>query len=196
MLPPQLARHAALIVLTLAALGGLIEIIPWRTDIPAQLTRATVIWPPSIDLAKVYLERSPGKLTPCPKSGREKHQCDSPGWAYVGTKTDMQVQGKRTRCIWAHPIKGATTHIRYPKLEASTSKPNARKARFALDDRAITKDGAPVKITWSLDQEGGEHVHPNQQGWSEITLPADAGALQLSISAADVGRRHFCFELR
>ena len=108
----------------------------------------------------------------------------------------MQIQGERTRCIWAHPIKGATTHIRYPKLEASTAKPSARRARFALDDRAITKDGGPVKITWSLGQEGGEQLHPNKQGWSEIALPASAGALQLSISAADVGRRHFCFELR
>lgn len=196
MLPPQLVRHAALIALGLAALGGLIELIPWQTTLPKSLTQTKLTWPPSIDVAKVYLERRPGQLEPCLKAGRSKHQCDSPGWAYVGAKDDMKVHGERVSCTWAHPLKDATTHIRYPKLSASSAKDAKRSARFALDDRAITKDGAPIKITWRLGQEHGEHIHPNTRGWSELTLPNTAGELELSISATDVGRRHFCFELR
>lgn len=188
-----------------SALMGVIGLIPWPHGTPpTPISQAPTAWPPKIEQAVVSIQPKGQPSRRCPKlqtKNTTRHQCDSPSWAYVGAKPDMRINGQTHRCIWAHPLEDTQTIIRYaPTLRPSQP---AATLRFALDDRAVGAQGAPIHIEVRLGQQHITHQHPNQRGWTEIDLgplikaqPEEAlPALELTLSAPQVGRRHLCFEL-
>ena len=96
------------------------------------------------------------------------------------------------RCIWAHPLNGRTTSVRFDSVKAgaklqgwygvgSTGKGGSQKVDFkvAVDDL----------ITLEEKTAGDDQVF-------DFEIPIEnnfSGKVEFQISAPDQGKRHFCF---
>lgn len=160
----------------------------WRELLPQNTTVAPA-------LTSVSVSKEHQKPSPCPEADG-KFQCDKPSWAYVGTKRDMTVAGKKETCTWAHPLAKRTLHITHAPLSLNAGE--TLLLETALDDRAVSGRGGAVDVAVLA---GGEkiarHTQRDRRGWQtlEIKGPRE-GALVLEVSAKNTGRRHFCYRLR
>ena len=139
--------------------------------------------------ARVSVTDAAGERACVLRGGR--HSCGAKGWQYVGDK-EMKIAGKRERCVWAHPIAGATTSIHYPSVVSSEGAPRA--IAFGLADK-VSRKGGPVDVDVTFGGETTRHVHPARRGWTRFSLGEGSGPLTLAISAEKTGQRHFCFRI-
>jgi hypothetical protein len=122
---------------------------------------------------------------PC-RSVAQGFSCGPEGWHMVESR-EVQVSGRRERCIWAHPQQGRTLVL------TVLTPPRPLRVGFALDDRAVG-GGTPVEVVMSRGGEVARHTHADRVGWQGVVAPGPAGELlTLEISSARDGRRHFCF---
>jgi hypothetical protein len=148
--------------------------------------------PLSLRSAKVTLKRD-GSPSRCTRVGIDRFRCSDAGWGFVGPNT-LTVSGRKERCIWAHPLRGATTLVSYG--EADPAAIEDLKIWTALDD-GVAEAGGPVEVTVTWGEARTEIRHPPTQGWQRTTVnkPPAPASFEVRIRANQVGQRHFCYRL-
>lgn len=157
---------------------------PWYIYEPPATDRSL---PPRIDLAEVRVEGKSSRR--CKRSGK-RHKCGEAGWQYVGP-TRVRVQGREQACIWTHPIANSTIVIHQKSVLGGPFE-----VEFALADRAVG-NAAPVDVLVKYGAQEYQHEHPDRRGFTKLSLPEvnEPTALEMRISAENVGRRHFCYRI-
>lgn len=142
----------------------------------------------------------PEESRPCKRLAPDHFSCDEPSWAAVQTR-EVLVDGEKTSCIWAHPIKGRVTSITYP--DVAVPQEEAEKEKLLLLEVAfhdhVTKDPArsiPITITHGT-QRARHTARSNRKGWQTfpVKLSADGVShpLVLTIEASQPGRHQLCY---
>ncbi|GEM_PF-5783436 len=146
--------------------------------------------PLSLRSASVYLKRD-GSRRSCTQVGIDRYRCSDKGWGFVGPNT-LTISGRKETCVWAHPLKGATTLISYGSTDPAEF--DDLHLWTALDDGVATA-GGPVEITAHWGDARTDITHPAEPGWEKTPLnrPDAAASLELSVRAERVGQRHFCY---
>lgn len=188
--PPRLAALALVLLASVELIQALLSPTP-----PAALRREPGA--PSLRDASVEVIDARGHTKPCPRTGPERFQCDTPEWAHVGPTTKT-IGGRRVACIWAHPLEGRTIRMTFPRVTSPGDDKKPRAVAFALVDAAVGT-GHPIAITARLgDTPVKRHTHPDARGWRRVTLPTIKGAapLVIEIQGKNTGRRHLCMRLQ
>lgn len=184
--------------LLIAASLALLTALDWLVALPPTLPLPSpqggelpVSLALAIHAATVARRSGDGESVPCPLRGG-RHQCTSASWAYVGPRDDVRVAGKKSACVWAHPLPDETIQITYPAVTLSAEQ--ALLLSTAIDDRAISGRGA--RVTARVSSPPLTHTTPDARGWHTQRIQGPrSGPLTLEISAPKTGRRHFCYRL-
>jgi hypothetical protein len=148
--------------------------------------------PLALRSAQVTLKRD-GSPSRCTRVGINRFRCSDAGWGFVGPNT-LTVSGRKQRCIWAHPLRGATTIISYGDVDPASIED--LEIWTALDD-GVAEAGGPVDVTVRWGGARSEIRHPPEQGWQKTSVkkPPAPATFELRIRANRVGQRHFCYRL-
>lgn len=159
-----------------------------------------VVWEPAtlnalpiFDLARVETLDARGQVTSCPRDDAGFARCGEPDWMRPGPR-QVEVDGERVTCTWAHPLPGSTLRIAYPEMPTRDDQGRTLTLLTGLRDSSVgTRVPVEVNVTWGEAQL--RHTHRDRRGWQALPLPADseAAALTLEIFATNPGRRHFCY---
>lgn len=149
---------------------------------------------PLIATAHARVENHGGHTSPCTYApGKNRLVCrGEAGWMYQGPHTTTAA-GKNWPCVWAHPKKNATVHLRFENV----SIPAGAKLHGAITDSSVSGQGATVTVKAAL---GGTPVATlsvrDKKGVQSVAMPESARqTLDIAITAPDDGRRHFCFDI-
>lgn len=189
MATPSPARLAALALVLLAS----VELIQALASPRPPGAAARTPGAPTLATATVEVIDTKGHASPCARAAGMRYQCDTFEWAYVGPTT-KNIGGRRTPCIWAHPLEGRTIRMTFPNVTSPGVNKKPRAVAFALVDEAVGT-GHAIPITARLgDTPVKRHNHPDARGWRIVTLPTIQGAapLVIEIQGKHTGRRHLC----
>jgi hypothetical protein len=107
----------------------------------------------------------------------------------VGEET-MQIAGRKTACIWSHPISGGRLVIDYGDLDLA----GGLTFEAALSDVAADNpQGAPVTFTVRVDDVARTLTVHRARGFARLALPATApGRVVVEVATGHDGQRHVC----
>jgi hypothetical protein len=144
-----------------------------------------------------------GAPVSCPwDAAQRRHSCRGlPSWMYVAEEA-LVVDGRRERCVWAHPRTGAALTIDFDDVSA----PHGLRLQAALSDQAAqTPGGAPVTyVLTRADARAGAPmaqelarvtVHARRGFTDGVTGPLERGQLRLTVTTTNDRQRHTCFRL-
>jgi hypothetical protein len=144
-----------------------------------------------LERARVRVERGDSSVVACPwDAGRRRHVCPGLGpWMTVGDET-MQIAGRKTDCIWSHPISGGRLVIDYGDLDLA----GGLTFEAALSDVAADNpQGAPVTFTVRVDDVARTLTVHRARGFARLALPATApGRVVVEVATGHDGQRHVC----
>lgn len=174
------------------------RLIELRTDTPAIAPgRFDLI--DHLDRAEVQFRGRDGTVVNCDDWRFGRWSCGLETWLWVGPFEQL-VAGRMRRCIWAHPKEGYDLVIRFPGV------PHGRwlAGNYGLSDSAVeTPNGAPIQFVIRIGESGRpgaqerQLVAQNRRGFPDYHLVLEEGEepldIEFVVSAAQDGRRHFCF---
>lgn len=148
---------------------------------------------PIFDLARVETLDAQGQATPCPRDDAGFARCGEPDWMRPGPR-QVEVDGERVTCNWAHPLPRRTLRIAYPEMPTRDDQGRTLTLLTGLRDSSVGT-GVPVEVSVTWGEGQLHHTHRDRRGWQALPLPddADTAALTLDIFATNPGRRHFCY---
>lgn len=153
-------------------------------DLTALLAAAEVLVVPT-DGSEAY---------PCPWDG-ERFNCPGGDWLYVGPHV-ASFGGQSHRCIWSHPVQGATLRIRYPHIEGGDSVTGW----FGLTDYAAgIRDMDRVHVEVRASNSSRRFAVHRQRGRRELDWTMSrplSGPLEIEISSPNAAVRHLCWDLQ
>lgn len=132
---------------------------------------------------------------------QQRYSCPGlPEWNYVGA-TELEVDGQRQSCLWAHPRTGSPLVIEVPLAKFALGAGPLSLGHALTDSAAAVAGGAEINIEVLADgQPVGRFVQKNQRGYTLDPLPIPAPnsvhSLQIRVSCPRDGARHFCLDLR
>lgn len=128
---------------------------------------------------------------PCERESEARFRCGPDDWNFVGRYVG-DVASARRRCIWAHPVSGATVVLRFP---ATPLGPGAviRGGVGILDG---TPDGAPVQLRVLVDgEQRARQTVPGKAGtWRPFSVPSKGGTTHGAAASAP-GPSEVAFEI-
>lgn len=191
------------IAITLLAGGGMLyQLASWD---PSSVFKhpmvkgklASVVYPFRKHLkdAKASLKRG-NKTTPC-RTGFSRHHCGKSEWQTIGIKLVTFDKGKKRNSIWMHPQSGKTLRLDYRDVRVG----DAIAGIFGIaktGEQAIHR-----RVDFVLEVNGkiiykGHTKRDASRHYFLARLPKGLRRrkvhVRMSVSAANVGRRHFCID--
>ena len=134
--------------------------------------------------------------------GPERFSCSNEGWNYVGVTVVEDMTHRGRRCIWSHPVQGATmvTTFRNVPIGARIHGHHALAYEAERGDDLGNDLGGPVVLRVRVgDQVVGADTHRDGEGWKlyEFDTTAFQGSardVSFEVTSERAGMRHYCFE--
>ncbi len=135
---------------------------------------------------------------PCLPDATGVFRCPAPPWVYVSREV-REIDYLPRPCLWAHPNSD-------PSAPLTIEFPAVPMGRLLYGHTGIVGDAvfdgkAPVLLEVKVDGEtvGVVDEPPRSPGWHRFQIDTSRNAgrtrtVSFTVTAADPGRRHFCFE--
>lgn len=133
--------------------------------------------------------------------GPERFSCSNEGWNHVGVTVVEDMTHRGRRCIWSHPVQGATMVTTFHNVPIGTRIHGHHALAYEAergDD--LGNQGGPVELRVLVDgTEAGRSIHRDGEGWKGFEIDTRAWAnttrqLTIEVRAEAPGMRHYCYE--
>ncbi|WP_146618277.1 hypothetical protein [Lujinxingia litoralis] len=168
---------------------------------PLHASNDWILWEPTellplplFGLASVHTLAADGQKETCPRDDAGFALCGDARWMRPGPM-EVEVGGRSSECIWAHPLPGRTLRITYPQVQARDERGRMLTLLTGLRDSSVG-GGVPVDVSVQIGDQTLTHTHRDKRGWQALELPGveAPSELTLEISSDNPGRRHFCYQ--
>ena len=150
------------------------------------------------EIAKATVTVGSANPRPCPLDGRGVHRCSREDWNKVGAAW-YDVNERPLRCVWAHPVGREPLRIAF----AGVPLRGKLRGRGAFVGQSAAGNGAPVDMAVEINGQPfltRSFENAFGQQWFDKPFPVAEGpyaepvTITFSISTANSGLRHFCFD--
>lgn len=178
-----------------------------ESEIEEEGWRITLINPPGLSVqahsydvsehlseANIFYQPEEGPTAHCDRWILRRWECGLESWHWVGV-TDVVMQNRDRRCIWAHPATGHDLVIQFSDVPLGTQ----LAGRYGLSDTVIDyTDLPPVQFEARVGTASRSFSVGSRRGFHSYQLTpesTDTGPVDVEfvISAEHDGLRHFCF---
>ena len=170
------------------ALGGLMVLFLFLRPLPN--TNGTTL----LADAEVWVETEDGKRKDCPRIDG-KFRCSEEGWNTVH-RTETRVGKVLRRCVWAHPPRKGSLHIRWSNIRDG----KALNGFHGLADGSFgrKKRHGSTRIGVRLnDQQPRDVPLSRTQGWHPWRLAVDGApikSVEWIVRAEKASKQHYCLD--
>ncbi len=134
-------------------------------------------------------------------AGPERFMCGEP-WNYVGVTIIEDMTHRGRRCIWSHPVQGATMVTTFESVPMGAKIHGHHGIAYEAErgDDFGNDLGGPVELTARVDGNiVGTSVHHDNEGWKGFDFDTSAYAsgnhrVSFEVRSERAGMRHYCFE--
>ena len=148
-----------------------------------------------VDRAEVRVEGK--KHERCDRWQRQRWICPGADWHFVGRLfTDMDYSPRR--CLWAHPVSEGPLVLEFDDVPIG----DAIVGRHGIRRTGVGRNPSPVVLEVTVDDRSvGRFEAADRMGYFDFRADTRALAgqrrkVRFSVSARNVGTRHYCFEAR
>lgn len=144
--------------------------------------------------ANIFYQPEDGPTAHCDRWILRRWECGLESWHWIGV-TEVVMQDRNRRCIWAHPATGYDLVIQFSNVPLGTQ----LAGRYGLSDTVIDyTDLPPVQFEARVGSASRSYTVGSRRGFHSYQLapdPTDTGPVDVEfiISAEHDGLRHFCF---
>jgi hypothetical protein len=142
---------------------------------------------------RVEVVSTDGTARPCSPMSFGRMRCGAHPWEFVGV-VSVPVRGRNERCVWAHPIEGAS--LRFTMPVGSDGGTVTGRAGFADSALGPGRSGKATLAVKAGEAAIASVERDRVQGFATFRaeLPAEARELVFEVSSEAVGAAHFCFD--